>query len=349
MNRHIESNTGEIISSSMPDSCLICIKANAQKGYGSIECPLDNKKKRLGIVNNTQGILYACSGDSKTTKNFLIEIDSIASTIRSLIKLRSSVIEETRSIIKDEEYARVDRLIHNLKSINAHCIQVLYNCIPQDVMMKNYQKALDTVRNTIIKDPTSASKAMLRIAKNNMSLKAEISVYEKLLKNEAKLKPRFTNLRDVVMIVLYMFFTDFTEKNVYVEVENYYEKAYFDFESVQVAIYHIVENAAKYVKPGSLIRVKFNSDENGYSVIFEMESIYVYPDERSNICQEGYSGIIAKEIEKAGNGIGMSRIEKLLKLNGITFEASFGNEYEIIDSVKYANNTFKLLNIPASM
>lgn len=346
MNRHIISITGAVISSTMPESCLLCVKENVANGYASIECPLDKLKKRLGIVKNTQGTLYACNGDSKTTKMFKEEILSIAASIKTLSKLRESVIEEHTTRIKEEEYARVDRLVHNLKSINAHCIQVLYNCIPQHVMMQNYQKASEAAKTIILGNPEDAARTMLRIARNNMSLKAEISVYEKLLKNQPKLQPRNINLRDVVMIVLYMFFSDFTERNVYVDVMNYYQKAFYDFESVQVAIYHIVENAAKYVKPGSTVYVKFGNNQSGHYVLFEMESIYVYPDERDAINTEGYSGRIAKEIGKSGNGIGMSRISKLLALNNILFEKDFGDEYEEIEGVKYANNFFAIKNIP---
>lgn len=197
MNRHIVSNTGEVVTSTMPESCLGCIKSNVNRGYASIECPLDKKKKRLGVVESTQGILYACSSDSKTTKLFKNELDSVVATIKTLVKLRERVIEENIERIKSDEYSRVDRLVHNLKSINAHCIQVLYNCIPQNVMMQNYQKATETAKNIIVKNPEMAAKTMLRIARNNMSLKAEISVYEKLLKNQVKLQPRNSNLRDV--------------------------------------------------------------------------------------------------------------------------------------------------------
>lgn len=346
MNRHIVSNTGEVVSSTMPESCLACVKNNVHKGYASIECPLDKKKKRLGVVESTQGVLYACSSDSKTTKLFKNELDSIVATIKNLIKLRESVIEENIDRIKNEEYSRVDRLVHNLKSINAHCIQVLYNCIPQGVMMQNYQRATETAKKIILNNPENTAKAMLRIARNNLSLKAEISVYEKLLKNQPKLQPRNTNLRDVVMIVLYMFFADFTEKSVYVEVENYFEKAYFDFESVQVAIYHIVENAAKYVKPNSVVYVRFGNNKDGHYVIFEMDSIYVYPEEREKVNTEGYSGKIAKKIGKSGNGIGMSRISRLLALNNIMFETEFGDESKEVDSVLYAYNLFAIKNIP---
>lgn len=143
-----------------------------------------------------------------------------------------------------------------------------------------------------------------------------------------------------------MFFADFTEKNVYVEVENYFEKAYFDFESVQVAIYHIVENAAKYVKPNSVVNVRFGNNNDGHYVLFEMDSLYVYPEERTKVNVEGYSGKIAREIGKSGNGIGMSRISRLLALNKILFETEFGDEYEEVNSVLYACNMFAIKNIP---
>lgn len=83
----------------------------------------------------------------------------------------------------------------------------------------------------------------MRIAKYNTGVKAEFSIYDKLLKKDVRLSPRYHNLRDVFMLVLHMFLGNFADNHVYVEVDNYYEKAYMDFESVHVSIYNIIENS----------------------------------------------------------------------------------------------------------
>ena len=75
------------------------------------------------------------------------------------------------------------------------------------------------------KDVRQAALTFFRMAKFNLSIKAEFSIYEKLLQGGEKLKleKRNHNIRDVIMIVLYMFFNDFNEKDVYIDIEEYYE------------------------------------------------------------------------------------------------------------------------------
>jgi hypothetical protein len=39
-----------------------------------------------------------------------------------------------------------------------------------------------------------------------------------------------------------------TSKNIYVEVGEYFNKAIVDYETIQIAFYHLIENALKYSK-----------------------------------------------------------------------------------------------------
>ncbi len=105
-------------------------------------------------------------------------------------------------------------------------------------------------------------------------------------------------------------------KRTYIDVEEYYEKVYVDFEALQVAIYHIIENAAKYIEPDTTAYIKFNIEGDVQYVIFEMNSLYIHPDEESEIFNEGYSGLLATQLRKAGKGIGMYRAKRLIGLNG---------------------------------
>lgn len=341
--RHIVDTTNTLLSSTLVDKkCLQCIENNTNKGYGNILCELDGKNKRLGFIKNNNGCLYACSDDCKTTKVFKTEIESIASTIKVLKKLKEDIQKELEDKVAKDQRQRVDRVIHNLKSINGHCIQELYNLVPQDLLTHSVKDSLPTIESIIIKNPHKAALLFTRIARLNMSTKAEFSVYEKLLKNEAKLQPRNINPRDLVMIVLYMFFGDFSEKNVYVDVGSYYEKAKFDFESVQVAVYHLVENSVKYVKPDTTINISFDNDSGYHVISFKMDSLHVYEDEREKIFNEGYSGENAVESGLSGKGIGMFRIKRLLELNKILFKCYFGDDIHKYNNFDYSINTFEM-------
>ena len=126
------------------------------------------------------------------------------------------------------------------------------------------------------------------------------------------------------------------------EVDSCFEKVFFDFESVQVALYHIVENAVKYVKHDSKIRVKFNIYEKKLNMCIEMCSIYTAPEERERIFEEGYSGENAHKLQRHGKGIGMNRAKRLLNLNNIALVCKFGDAMTREGDVDFAMNSFKI-------
>ena len=337
MNRRIVNNKGEQILNTLIDAnCATCIHSYAVEGYANIVCPLDNIRKRLAYRKNTHIELCVCSDMSKTTKLFKDEVNSIMYGSKALINIADSI----RKSVVDETSQRVNRVIHNLKSINAHAIQELYTLVPQDQLLKNVKENSKIVEGIIKKNTTKAAITFFRMAKYNMSIKAEFSIYEKLLLGNVKLNVQEHNIRDVVMIVLYMFFNDFSAKNVYVEVIDFYEKISFDFESFQIAVYHIIENAAKYVAPKTNAKISFKLEKDSVLVIFEMTSLYIQPGEEQEIFNEGYSGELARKTETAGKGIGMYRAKQLIELNKGTIivePGEFPNKYKGVD---YAENKF---------
>ena len=343
MKKRIVGNNNNLIYSTIDDRCMDCINSYCLNGYASHLCELDNKVKRLGYFKTNYGIAYACSENSNTTKNFKLEVETLAVGIKYLESAKRAIVEAT---IKDEQ-ERVHRLIHNLKSLNAHCIQELYSIVPQHLLMRNISKTLDIVQNTIENHSRDAAKGFLRIAKYNTGVKAEFSIYDKLLNNNVRLNPQYHNIRDVLMIVLHMFFGDFTDNGVYVEVDNYYEKAYMDFESIHVALYHIIENSTKYVCPNTKVEVHFRLDGKNNVITFSMRSLYLYPDDIKNIFNDGYSGILAKQIGKAGHGLGMYRAKQLLLKNNSTIEFVPGTIIYKKDGIDYADNMI-IVKIPCT-
>lgn len=147
MNKRIISKKGDILTSSLDDQCIECIRNKTNNGYAQICCPIDTVNKRIGFMGNNSGELYACSDNSKTTKNFKDNLNVIASHIPDLLTLRNEVAQE----ISQNELQRVRRVVHNLKSINAHCIQELYNFIPQDKFTQNINQTVDIVKDAIKK------------------------------------------------------------------------------------------------------------------------------------------------------------------------------------------------------
>ncbi|WP_296114242.1 hypothetical protein [uncultured Alistipes sp.] len=339
----IFSAQGESIIDSLLSSnqCIECILSQHHDGYAHITCKLDAKQKRIAYNRNRHGEIYCCSRDSKTTNLFKAEVQTTIYSIKSLVDL----YEKVRQYAVSESSARVNRVIHNLKSINAHAMQDLYALVPQDQLVKNIRENSNIVEAAIKQNSRQAALTFFKMAKLNLSIKAEFSIYEKLLQGNVKLEKRKTNIRDVIMIVMYMFFNDFNEKDVYIDVENYYEKVNIDFESFQVAIYHIIENAAKYIAPNTNASIKFRIEKNIQYVIFEMTSLYIHPDEEKAIFNEGYSGLWAKRLNQAGKGIGMYRARRLIELNKGSLSIEAGEVIMKQNGAEYANNRF-IITLP---
>ena len=340
MHKLIIDKTGVVLCNSMlSSSCQSCIATSVHNGFGHSICPLSSVSKRLAYQKGNQGEVYICTDESITTKNFKILVAELLYAIPTLRDARIELLSE----IKEQSNARVNRVLHNIKNINAHLLQELFTFVPQELFTRKLGKTVNTVVDLIKKQPKNAAIAFLRIAKLNSGLKAELSVYDKLLKDNPQLQFREYNIRDVVMLVLHEFFSDFHEIGVYIDVEDCHKRISIDFESFRVALYHIVENASKYVLPNSNIEIKFNSTSDTFSIVFLMQSDKLNTDDKDRIFEEGFSGSVAVKAGKSGHGIGMYRAKKLLLLNrgNLIFDPGKVTE-RIIDNIEYAYNTITI-------
>lgn len=347
MDKYIKTRDDIIIVDEFAEykKCIKCIDSNTHKGYGHITCQIDSVKKRIGYYENSHGVLYCCSSDSKTTELFKNKIESIGATIKTLKALYLQIANEVAVKTTKETSTRIDRVIHNLRSINAHSIHELYALIPQEKLINNIRETSIIVEKYISADPHKAAMTFLKMAKLNLSIKAEFSIYDKLLKGNPNLDFRNHNTRDIVMIVMYMFFVDFNEKSVWIDVQDYYEKNKVDFESFQVAIYHIIENASKYIMPNSNADITFRDSPKNHIITFSMLSLYISPDEEKEIFNDGYSGDLARKTGQSGSGIGMYRSKKLIELNKGELNLEAGDVSSSIDGIDYAHNKF-IITIP---
>jgi signal transduction histidine kinase len=181
------------------------------------------------------------------------------------------------------------------------------------------------------------AKALLKLMKNNIAMKTEFSVFNKLHKSNPQLNLKNHNVHRVLMNIFYSFFPDFTDKKIYVNVERCSHKAYFDYESIYVAFFHIIENTTKYIKHNTQLNIIIKDETTETHIIFDMISLKIDNSEINKIFDEGYSGIFAKKHEKQGSGIGLSRIKKIIELNNGQFLIQTSDDYSPDD---YANNKF---------
>lgn len=328
-----------VISQNLENDCIKCYNDCNSPGNIFVDCPIYHKNRRQGKIKNKKGITFLCCDKTKTTKLFREKLEALSYAYYDLIIPREQIISE----IKKTEQTKVNRLVHNLTSINAHNIQEIYNLIPQEILASNWRTQVEFIEKELISKSNKASMMFLRIAKHNIHMKSEFSIYRKLDRDDnANLEFKEYPFRIVLLNVLHTFFGDFTSKNIYVKVSDYFGKIFIDYETIQVALYHLIENSSKYTKTDSTIYIDFHEKDEQVIMEMEMTSLYIPKNERDKIFLEGISGSTAKKLGKSGDGIGMWRIKQMVLLNKGVVEVNCGDEIESFRGIDFTKNIFKI-------
>jgi hypothetical protein len=334
----IVASNGEIISDNLAIECKQCFIDCNTKGNSINDCPKYGEIRKQGKITNSRGTTFLCCDETKTTKLFKDKLEGLSYAYYDLVIPKTKYETEAKQV----EQQRVNRLIHNLTSLNAHNIQEIDDFIPQELLTTNYQKLLVYIQAEIKKDSKNAALMFLRIAKHNIHMKTEFSIYKKLDRLDASFEFSLNPIRKVILNVLHTFFADFTNKNIYVYVSEFKGRVKIDYESIQVALYHLIENASKYSMSDTRIEIDFVEKNQEIEVMFKMKSLYIDNEEIEKIFIEGYSGKMAKECKLNGDGIGMWQINRMMKLNNGSVKFENGQEVEIIGGKKFAENIITL-------
>ena len=336
----IRDKLDTLVSDNLETECEKCYTECNNSGNVVSECPKYGDHRRQGKIINGKGTTFLCCNETKTTKLFRDKIEGLSYAYYDLLIPKGQIEDE----IKKVEQQKVNRLVHNLTSINAHNIQEIYDLIPQELLTSNWKTQFDYIENELNKNTKKAAMMFLRIAKHNIHMKSEFSIYRKLDRTDSvSLDIKSWPIRNVLLNVLHTFFADFTINRIYIQLNDFYAKVKFDYETIQVAFYHLIENSSKYTAPNSTIIIDFEEFEDEFILSLTMTSLYIKPTERDKIFQEGISGSLAKSLGKSGDGIGMWRIRQMLELNEGKFEIICGNQIENIRGINYANNKFDLI------
>lgn len=327
---------GNIIVDNLTSNCQSCLSTCDHQGKVTENCPEYGGQRRLGKRTTNKCTVFLCCHKTKTTKLFRNKLEALSYSYPDLL----IPAEE----IRRQEQLKVNRLVHNLTSINAHNIQEIYDLIPQEVLTQNWRVQIEFIEKEIIADPKKAAFLFLRIAKNNTHMKSEFSIYKKIEKDDnVALDKRNLNLRKALLNTLHTFFSDFTDRSVYVEVREFYHKLAFDYETIQVAFYHLLENACKYTLGNTKIIIDTKSTDTHVHLSFSMTSAHAEEGERAELMKEGVSGKMARMMGRQGDGIGMWRIAQMMEINGGEFKAHFGPVTMEKMSLKFSHNVFELI------
>ena len=297
----------------------------------------DGKTRAGKLIDNRNNYIYAFTNEKayiQSTKKFNTILHALLSSI-------DYINEAVKDEVKSHNQA-INRLLHNLITLNAQNVQELDVIFPQeDISRKINNKQITYIEKIVSSKSKEVSLFLLKQAKNNTSMKAEFSVFQMLYDDNTRLQISSHNVHRVIMNILYTFFPDFTDKNVNVVLTDSTYKARFDYKSFHVVLYHLLDNATKYIKPKSKFLIHINKLNKSVSVEMEMISLIIKDDEKKIIFEEGYSGYEPKKIGRNGQGIGLSIVKKILELNHGRIEIfTDKNSTEDLMGCEYQKNKF---------
>lgn len=335
MRVYLKDSSDKIISNQFTPDCTDCIQSCTSQSI-QISCPLHNDKRRIGKLSNEMGEVFCCSDNRKYVKSSKIFKNEKETKLLGVEQL---------TIEKERLNSETKKLLHNLTKTNGHNIQELYALVPQEILTQNLQEQLKTIEEIIKEDPQEAAKTFLRIAKNNAAMKTEFSVFNKLFGANPTLHKKNHPIKKVTLNLFHIYFQKFKELGVYVDVQDNDDYLYIDYESFHVSLYHLIDNASKYILPGTTLHVNFEKSADQFAIIFNMISLRIEEDEIPKLLDEGFSGRHAQDLKKDGDGIGLGRIAKILEINdaALNIKVNVRPDRSIKSKGKwYDNNIFEI-------
>jgi K+-sensing histidine kinase KdpD len=337
---HITDDRGAVIYSNLSRDCLACAVRCTSQSEVTDSCGVSGKRRR-GSLAGPDGHVFLCTNDKdllNSQRVFRRELSNYSVLCQRIASIREE--------ISQQETSKARRLIHNLITLNAHSLQNLYSVIPQDDLAtfsrSNFRSQRDLIRSKLIQEPDVAAQLFILTLKNQGAVKNELSVFKRLYDSRTKINRNSHSIHKVMLNVANYFFQDFTDKNIIVTMEDSAEKVSIDYESVQVALYHLFDNAAKYCAQNSQLNIEFARGGAVVCVLFHMRSYFVREEERNRVYDDDFSGAIPRETRTAGQGLGMGLIRELLRQNDAELDVQWGRALGNADPTNievYAYNT----------
>jgi K+-sensing histidine kinase KdpD len=305
-----------------------------------VHCPNYHEKRRCGVYHKHGVEIYLCSAeDIRAKRLFKNSVD--------LISNFAVAIEEAKVTIQNDSFIQMERLMHNLRTYNAHCIQSSDLILDPSASKRNAKNQIQEIEDAIIRSPRTTANSLIKIIKNIRFIQGELSIYENLYKTgERQLSPSNHQIHRLVRGVLGIFFNDFQDKDVLISVEPCSSEIFVDYQTFIVSLIHLFDNAVKYCKPSSTINIFFEQLNNKVKMSIEMMSVKILETEKDRVMKEGESGYYSKKLGLAGKGIGMFIVQEFLNINNcplmINVNANHKMNIEKL-GIPYEQNTFVII------
>ena len=332
-------DTDRVYYSNLAPQCLDCIYTDCTSDT-VCTCKLDDESCRIqkGMAHGTEVFFCEKVVSIKNRKRFQERYSLILSNIQFFKTLVKDAVRQAADI----ERERYSQVVHNLKSLNAQSLMIQYTLIPQEEN-DSYRDLFSQVEEIVRENPRGATLTLLKLAKNNSHMKTEFSTHEKLTLDDPMLFKQHHIVKSVILNVYHSFDMDFKDKSIRLVISESFAKAFFDYETIRVSLYHIFFNAIKYMKSHSTLNIGISEDDKYVSVDFIMESLHIFPEEIDKIFDDHYSGRIPSVNGMAGKGLGMGLIRKAVQLNNGRFEIYPGKYSKKVEGKLYSENKFRII------
>jgi light-regulated signal transduction histidine kinase (bacteriophytochrome) len=306
-------------------------------------CPIDKKRARHTKIENEHGYIFGC-----TKKSTLVLAKKIHHAVLSRhLPFLKELLAYTKQL--DERYDKeYKRLLHNIESHDAHIIQEFQYIASEEDMARAARRHREFIADTLSADPIKSARALLKIFQSAIGIKTEITIYQRLYldKNWEDNKKNYS-VHPVVMNTAYKFFEDFSASNIILNIGECYESVLIDYECVSIILYHLLDNAGKYVLKSTSVDITFHRLREMVVIELSMMSVATEASEYELVFKEGYSGENVRKLkkqEKQGKGYGMAIIKEISSRCKYLFEVDWNVERKriLVGDVPYTRNVFRL-------
>lgn len=302
------------------------------------ETALLKGNKRSSVISNGQNILkITVSGDSDLVNSKKIYNKSI--------ELFFNILVPTLKVFSERFVSQS----HSIRSIQANMKQKIEGLLGNDMLLShaNFSEKRDYAISKINENPEMAADTVIFLQKRIFELEAHMASFELIhLESNLPLEIKSHNLPKVIHNV----FSSFEEK--FNDIGVHFHFAFdqtvgktlfvdFDYKTINTALYNLLDNAYKYIKPSSEIRIFAIQNKK---VIFSMRSLRIEKEELEKVFELYYRGFNSKHTE--GTGVGMFVIKKALNINSmsIAIEPDW-SDVENYDGKQYVMNKF-IISLP---
>lgn len=333
---YIKSN-GYLFYSNLPE--YIAIPDTHSNKFNQEICPIRKQMRRHGFFLKNDHQIYICSYQKNTTNKILNHY------LNSLLHL-IPVLTESKQMMEDNLNKNFRRLKHNIVTHSTNIRQELEKSFPLSHNSKGAKNQLLEIKNSIQNNIDQSSKSILKLIKSSNLLRFEFDIYDLLSSPNPYLEFDNHEIHKIILFNLSPYWFDLIQKKTTIYIEECYERIYIDAKSISVVLSLLFENATKYIAIGSEFCVKFEESPDHFTINIEMTSLKIQPENINKILNEGVSGEYAKKWGLAGDGLGLSIANKLIKFNKgeLIIEPNISNtsKNKSVGIIPYERNRFKL-------